>query len=341
MGRIWDAGLPRRVLVALGKQSAADPYCLIVAPNGTIGFKLLVSSRGQALVSALKRREGWRRILGGPFAAKLPIRRNHGYRADIEYALSRNGDGMPPLSGRNIVLVGCGSIGGYLARALSQLGAGRGGGRLVLIDDETLATQNIGRHTLGAPDVRRPKVEGCQDLIQRDLPGTDVLARKFSVQTQRPLVKQGDLLIDATGEQAVSEMLNAWMLEARAADEAFPDVLYVWIEGAGAAVQTYMGSDRAFACLRCLNPDHRERSRFSTLKDVDEAELRGSCGEAPFTPYGPSAPMMAAALAAQHSTDWASGRSRPLLRTGRLDWAKTREVKNTNPTISDRCPACG
>jgi molybdopterin/thiamine biosynthesis adenylyltransferase len=339
--RIWDARLPGRILAALGKQTAADPYCLIVAPNGTVGFELLVSSRGKAQVAALKRPEGWRRFLGGSVAAALPIKRDHGYRADIEYALSRNADGGSTLSGKQLVLVGCGSIGGYLARALCQLGAGRDGGSLVLIDDDTLATHNLGRHALGAADVGRPKVEGCRDQIQRDLPGAAVSARKFLVQSQRAAVMGGDLLIDATGEQGVSEMLNSWMLEARAAAAPFPDVLHVWIEGAGWAVQTFMASDPAFACLRCLKPGHDEPSRFSAVTAGATVELRGGCGEALFTPYGPAAPMMASALAVQHSADWARGHSRPLLRTGRLDWANSRDVKNTNPTISDRCPACG
>jgi len=336
----WDANLPDRILAALGKLSANDPHCLIIAPNGLIVFWLQVSARGREQVAALSRPAGWQRALHTPFAAALPIRRDRGFRADVDYALGRNGGGMAPLSKRKIVLVGCGSIGGFLARSLAQLGAGRDGGMLILIDDDSLAATNVGRHLLGMGDVGRSKVDACRDQILRDLPGGKVLARKFKVQSQRHLFTGADLVIDATGEQGVSEMLNDWMLEARSKGTEFPDLLHVSIEGAGAAVQSFISSDAAFGCIRCLRPNHAERSRFSPLKDEMDVTVLGGCGEAAFTPYGPAAPMMAAALAAQHATDWANGQPRHLLRTGRLDWANTKEVKPVNPTKSDHCPAC-
>lgn len=336
----WDVGLAERVLVGLGKLTAADPYCFVVAPNGTVGFQLIVSARGKSQVNALGRPQGWGKALRTPFAKTLPIRRLQGFRTDLDYALTRIGDGMAALSGKQVLLVGCGSIGGFLARALAQLGAGAGGGKLVLIDDEALTMANIGRHALGAADVGKLKTEACRALILRDFPGTAVLSRKFSVQSQRALFSRLDLVIDATGEAGVSEMLNAWMLEAQASGAAFPALLHVWIEGLGAAVQTFIGNDPAFGCLRCLRPEHGERARFSALKDDAAVELSGGCGEALFTPYGPSAPMMASALAAQHVTDWARGRPRPLLRTGRLDWSNTKDIKPANPTASSRCPAC-
>jgi molybdopterin/thiamine biosynthesis adenylyltransferase len=337
---LWDATLPNRVIDALGHLSAADPHCIIIAPNGIFGFQLMVSARGQAHIAALRRTTGWRRVLRTPFAATLPLERDRGHRADLDYALGRNGDGMPPLSGKQIVLVGCGSIGGFLARSLAQLGAGREQGRLILVDDDRLATANLGRHVLGSDDVGLMKADACRAQILNDLPGTTVLARTSLVQSQQALVGRADLVIDATGEHGVSEMLNAWMLDARKEGASFPGLLHVWIEGAGAAVQTFVSSDPAFACLRCLQPVHSERGRFSALKEDAPVELRGGCGETPFTPYGPAAPMMAAALAAQHATDWAQGHARPLLRTGRLDWSVTKDVKPANPTVSERCPAC-
>jgi hypothetical protein len=337
----WDPTLPGKAMDALRDLSSADPHLIIVAPNGTVGFTLMVSSRGRAQVDALKRPDGWRRALRTPLVAALPIRRDHGYRADIDYALERSGDGTPPLSGKQVVLVGCGSIGGFLSRSLAQIGAGRGGGQIVLIDDERLATVNVGRHVLGVGDVGRLKAQACRDLIIRDLPGTAILARPFVVQTQRSLVQGADLTIDATGERGVGERLNAWMLEAQATGAGFPCLLHAWIEGAGAAVQSFMGSDAAFACLRCLKPDPTDaHSRFSALRDEAAVQLSGGGGEALFTPYGAAAPMMAAAMATQHAYDWVKGHPRPLLRTGRLDWASTKEVKPTNPTATKLCPAC-
>ncbi len=336
----WDQALPDKITSALSDLSAADPTIFLVAPNGTVGFSVNVSARGSALVDALKRPSGWRKALRSPAILGLPITRLRGYRADIDYAFERSGDGVPVLSGKTVVLVGCGSIGGFLARAAAQLGAGRGGGKLILIDGENLANANIARHLLGTEAVDQPKAQACRDLILRDLPGAAIVSRPAKIQSQRSLIKGADLIVDATGEHGVSEMLNAWMVETLDDGEPFPDLLHVWIEGPGAAVQTFFSSDPGFACLRCLKPDLGEPSRFSALRHEETMQLSGTCGEDRFTPYGPAAPMMAAANAAQHIYDWATANPRPLLRTGRLDWEKTKDVKPTNPTPSRRCPAC-
>lgn len=336
----WDPALESAVLSGFGDAGANDPVILIQAPNGVIGARLLVSGQGARRIKALARSGGWRRVLSGPFGRGLRIERLRTSRSDLAHALERNGDGAMPLAGKQIAVIGCGSIGGFFARSLAQLGAGFGGGRLLLIDDETLSIGNIGRHVLGMPHVGKLKVAGCRALILADLPDCALTARGFAVQSQRSLVSGMDLICDATGEQSVSEMINAWMIEARRAETDFPEVLHTWIEGAGAAAQTFFSSDPAFACLRCLTPDHEALPRFSPLRDSTGTVLVGACGEQPFTPYGPAAPMTAAALAVQHAADWAQGRPRPLLRTLRLDWTATREIKPTNPDPSPRCPAC-
>lgn len=336
----WDAKLPNKVMAKLTSLTAADPYILIAAPNGTIGFQLMVSARGSAQVAALRRPEGWRRAIQSAFGTGLPIQRLRGRRTDLGYALTRNGGGMLPLAGKQLVLVGCGSIGGYLARALVQLGAGFEGGRFILIDDDVLETRNLGRHVLGIAEVGKAKVTGCRALINADFPDATIVTRKSLIQKQKALVLGADILVDATGEQGVSEMLNGWMLEAEGAKQPYPTQFHAWVEGRGAAVQSFVSSDPDFACLRCLQPDHEASARFSTSRDNSPLPLEGGCGEQPFTPYGPSAPLMAASLAAQHVSDWARGNARPLLRTARLDWSATKEVKPTNPSPSARCPAC-
>jgi hypothetical protein len=261
---------------------------------------------------------------------------------DIDHVLGRNGNGTPPLWNKDVVLVGAGSIGGYLARALAQLGAGRGErGRLTLIDDDILKASNIGSHSLGTPGVGKLKVTALREQIEADFPGARVWSRNGLVQTQQLLLSQADLVVEATGERGVSELVNSMVIHARVNRIRFPTVLYTWIEGAGAAVQTFFGTDPEFGCLRCLRPDFLQPSRFSALKDEATVELKGGCGEAFFMPYGPSAPMMAASLAAQHIYDWIQGNPRPVLRTVRLNLHQTREAKPSNPRRAVSCPACG
>lgn len=52
---------------------------------------------------------------------------------------------MKNLAGKRILLSGCGAVGGFLAQQLAQIGAGAPGGKLMLVDDDTLQGANLGR----------------------------------------------------------------------------------------------------------------------------------------------------------------------------------------------------
>jgi hypothetical protein len=133
-------------------------------------------------------------------------------------------------------------------------------------------------------------------------------------------------------------MLNQWRLDLK--QEQNVDLLHVWIAGQGAAVQTFFSSDPEFACRRCLQTEHAQPLRHWPLRPDAPNDLQAGCGEAAYTPYGPSAPMMASGLAAKHVHDWKLGKQRPLLRTALLDYEQTYTVKPVNPTRVDTCPAC-
>lgn len=70
-------------------------------------------------------------------------------RMDDRYIVERNIPGHKTFADRKIALVGCGTIGGYLADLLVRAGGAMGSGELVLIDNQKLAPGNIGRHRLG------------------------------------------------------------------------------------------------------------------------------------------------------------------------------------------------
>lgn len=334
--RAWDPALCERMFAGLVAVSPLNPYVLICAPNGIVGFELNVVSRGPKLARVLTTRGAWSRLLRGNFGRNLPIRRVQGRRVDMDYILGTNSrTDKAPLAGKGIVLVGCGAIGGFLSLALAQLGAGLDGGSLTLVDDEVLDDRNIARHRLGSDSTGMPKAEGCEKEIKRTLPGLSLRAVVQKVQYCRTRLDAADLVIDATGEQAVGEMLNAWRL-----DGGTFDLLHVWVEGNGAAVQTYLSSDDEFGCYRCLQPDHAAAPRFPVLRPDADLTLATGCGDAPFSPYGPAAPLAASALASKHAADWASGHPRHLLRTIRLDYGETQERKPANPTRSPACPAC-
>ncbi len=340
--RAWDPTLPNRMLGGLSALSPIDPFAIIYAPNGIAIFQLKVSSRGERVVKSVLRPRAWRTLVRGNFGRNLPITRNQGLRVDTEYILGTNSmNGTAPLAGLTIALVGCGAIGGFLSIALAQLGAGLAGGRLVLIDHDILSARNTARHRLGADKVGTNKALACKECVEQAFPGLSVSGLPLKVEQCQSRVMAAQFAIDATGEHAVGDLLNAWRLEQSASGGASPALLHVWVEGNGAAVQSYFSSDPNGGCYRCLQPDLLLPPRFPVLRRDADVSVATGCGEAPFSPYGPAAPMAAAALATSHVLDWVRGTPRPLLRTARLSFQDTLERKPANPSKSNRCPACG
>lgn len=65
-----------------------------------------------------------------------------------------------------VCLIGCGSLGGYLATALMNSGVTE----FALIDKDLLADENIARHVCGLSDVGKPKTEAVKKLIESHNP---------------------------------------------------------------------------------------------------------------------------------------------------------------------------
>jgi hypothetical protein len=242
------------------------------------------------------------------------------------------------LEGRHIMLVGCGAIGGYLAQAIVRLGAGLGSGSLTLIDPDLLQPENLGRHHLGYTDLFQMKAKALCNDLQRQFPLAQITYRTHGV-TFNNSTFTADLVIDATGEEAVSEMLNGGRIIC--GSSASP-VLHVWIKGNGECVQSFWADQSGYGCFRCLrmtDSDHRYRQeRFPILINPPAHK---SVGCHAFTPYAVSAPMHAASLATDIIIDWLKGDPSPRFRTRIVENANTLEVQSQNISRLEKCPACG
>jgi tRNA A37 threonylcarbamoyladenosine dehydratase len=71
------------------------------------------------------------------------------------------------------LLIGCGSLGGYVAHLLSRAGVGR----LTLTDNDCLGWENLGRHILGASSIGRWKAGQFGDAIPRAAGAITALSR--------------------------------------------------------------------------------------------------------------------------------------------------------------------
>ena len=240
----------------------------------------------------------------------------------------------PSLKDRRITVVGCGAIGGYLAQALVRLGAGTGAGQLTLIDPDLLRAENLGRHWLGYDSLLLPKVEAVRRRLQQEFPGVNVRAWPREVNWHGDLC--GDLIIDAAGEEALSEALNYHRLQIDSAVR--PPLLHAWIVGNGDCAQALWTDTPKFACYRCLRCNDGARTpRFPVMNHPMEQRNLGCHA---FTPFAVSAPMMAAALACDLVVDWMRGNPSPRFRTRAVESADVRKLKPQNLTPLTGCPAC-
>lgn len=331
-------GATERALNELSSGFPGAPVPLFVrAENGCVGIS--VGAKEAALRGA-QRREGFRRIAQAN-AGRIEVERRSGARIDLASIFGRNMHKQSPLTGRRIALIGCGTIGSHLAKFLVQSGAGHEGGALLFVDNQSFEPGNVGRHFLGTARIGEWKAEAVKQELQRQFPEAHIRAVRAGAEGMLASLASYDLVVDATGEEALSLALNHGFVACRREGTRAPDVIHVWLFGNGSAGQALLVDGPQFACFKCLKPDHEGQWRFDPLKSGTTVEqTAAACGEAQYIAYGVAAPAMAAALGLQLVLDWNGGSPGPRLRTVRVEKEATVEVKDRNPRPSDRCPAC-
>ena len=331
-------GGTERALKELSSEFPGHPVPLFVkAENGCVGVSL---SAKTSVLRGAQRRVGFRRIAQAS-ADRIRVERLSGARIDLHSIFGRNMYRQSPLTGRRFALIGCGTIGSHLAKFLVQNGTGHEGGVLLLLDNQTLEPGNVGRHYLGTARVGEWKAEALKQELLGQFPEVNVQASRADAEAFFANLASYDLVVDATGEEALSVALNHSLVGRRRVGGRTPDIVHVWLYGNGVAGQALLVDGPQFACFKCLKPDHEGQWRFNPLKSGNTVEqTAAACGEAQYIAYGVAAPAMAAALGLQLVLDWNSGSPGPRLRTVRVEKKATVEIEDTNPRPSDRCPAC-
>jgi hypothetical protein len=147
------------------------------------------------------------------------------------------------LSGRSVTIIGCGAIGGYLARGLAQAGVGK----LSLIDPDELKPGNLGRHVLGGEWIGCAKVKALSAQIKRDFPHImDVSEHRSEFQTLEECelseISKSDLIVLAGVDVAAEFAVDRWV----ATLEEPPPRVWTWIEEfalSGHAI-AFLGTER-------------------------------------------------------------------------------------------------
>ena len=251
-------------------------------------------------------------------------------KIDDRYLAQRNMPKLKTLAGKNLAVVGCGTIGGYLSDMLVKAGAGTCGGKLTLVDFDRLLPQNLGRHRLGFPDLLLNKAVAMAKELKRQAPGVEI--RALPVDVRQAQLGELDLLIDATGE----ESLGHWLCDHY--PHPIP-MLSVWIEGPGTAVRALMRTNASEACYRCLWHSNRRGELRSTLAPLPEI-LAGHGCEGLYVPFPASVSVHAASLGAEMALDWANGIYSPALRTRLIDRTQQLATPDCDPQRDQECPLC-
>ena len=312
---------------------------LVRAPNGLFCYQVDVPRHLRRPEFLQNRRRRLPHIMARQRIA-TPVDRFAGVRVDAAYLFGRNLGGMTNLAGKKILLIGCGTIGGFLAQQLAQCGAGAGRGSLVLVDPDVLKTGNLGRHVLGVPYLGQNKAEACAAFLKEQLPPLTIEGLAGDVLTQTLPWTRYDLVIDATGEEALSLALNERAVRARPAQ--LPH-LFVWLVGNGAVAQCLLTGDPDRACLKCLKPALADPPRFPALRPgiATQTIANVSCGDADYIPFPVSRSVAAAALACDLVLDWANGDLGDRFRSLTLDTRRGLTVPASSPDPIETCPACG
>lgn len=247
-----------------------------------------------------KRRKSIRALVSqlGSKQVALDFKRLNVIKADRDTLLSRNlpRPGVGNLSDKRIALIGCGTIGGYLADLLLRSGAGCGEHFLDLYDDDDYKPHNFGRHVLTAHNFGRYKADALADSLMSSV---HMAKHVRGITTQFPItpevISNYNIVIDTTGRPPVSKRLASVVRSMQ--DKQRPILIHAFNDGNGRASKILV--DNGSCCYGCMVTDHAEYRNGIDLRfeSVDqESERNISCGST-YTPYDAAVSHITAALA--------------------------------------------
>lgn len=337
----WDPTIHKKIQDILGNNKSGyldykSIFFAIKTPAGILGFSFDLDYIHRK--SYRNNAARFRQYLHSK-GMDIPISRLRVVELGANYIHNRN-ILSPSLINKSVILLGCGSIGGYLAQALVRMGAGVGKmGQLTLIDCGYMEPDNLGRHVLGFSSVLLSKAEALKNELLKQFPYLNIIAKNELIRPTKSLFK-ANYLISATGEEAVNEMINEHSIPHLTSDTKLK-VVYVWITGNGECVQSLLVDNMKLGCYHCQYEDSNKfyrKERFKTLKAEPELGYKGCTS---FTPYSVSAPMHAASLALDTIIDDLQGHPSPRFRTRYIENTDTFKIKSQDLTKIQSCAACG
>lgn len=299
----------------------------------------------------------------------LPILSNRSTQWSFEPFLveSHSSSFLIPRGGANkdfstdsILIVGCGSVGGEIARQLAYSGLGR----IDLLDFDTFEIPNIYRHVLPSEFIGVKKTEALKFHLQRQFPYLDMevidqyrdLLSLANSENLAAFLNKYDGVVIATGDATQDRYFNNKVAELNSR----PWIIYSWLEGYGVGGHAIYVAQDFSGCLSCLfrDPNTGEPSlnniqNFLCVEQSFAVDISG-CGTH-FLPYGFVDVVQTATLTVRMLSKAIEGK---LGQSSRSSWKGdgeealdsglnlTRRFYNNQsmdnlPLKWDRCPVCG
>lgn len=214
-----------------------------------------------------------------------------------QHIRTRGGNGID-FSTKRVAVVGCGSLGGYVAHMLARMGVGH----LLLVDNDTLSWDNAGRHVLGGLQVGKKKAEALRVLLQMESPHLEIekltcdLEQILSISPSR--LQGVDLIVSTIGIWGVEYDLNYWARRTSGA----PPVIFSWIEPHGVAGHALLVHPVEGGCLACgCNQWGEFKLSVTDPEATTQVQGRGCSGF--FQPYGVAEMMPTASMTVRLAAD--------------------------------------
>lgn len=211
-------------------------------------------------------------------------------RFDYDFLLSRCG-ATPSLKEKRVLLLGCGSVGGFIANNLCQMGVTQ----LDLLDKDTFSIDNVHRHFIGFEAFKQPadaKADLLRNILNEKYAYLDIDSLNYIDRSVEHVIldnpgrlTQYDLIISALGEPTLNLAINDLLIEH---DIRVPFIVcFNEPYGVGGHVITTNLSDES--CLRCFYSDQAYGTLHSFLGSLVapnqnfKKSLSGCSGN--FVPY--------------------------------------------------------
>lgn len=177
------------------------------------------------------------------------------HRMDKSYMLQRSGADID-ISNKHVLLLGCGSVGGYIANNLCQLGIGS----IDLLDDDFFYKENVHRHFLGFDSLRgsvRYKTSLLKKRLEQMYPYADIDSLDYKDRSAETFIQNKqrlqnyDLIISALGEPTLNLEINRILYE----EKMMTPFVCCFNEPYGIGGHAIVANVRTGSCLRCLYTD--------------------------------------------------------------------------------------